>query len=682
MKVSEKSGKIVSMGILAAAVAFMLGGGVKEESIYERASAMYSPTKAIVIETIETVNGIFEEHGIVQDTLWDKNVALVGDTSVFRIDSEALFSGLDRAVVDETQSEELPGEFTSVLRDALLDIQQTKSCYLEPYEDKDCEVTPQEFFDWMGDIAPAWLKVTEGMAENLVIHAYLADVDGDGVVEGIQYVSKGERGGFTQILFWKKKAGEPVLGFRTTVTDHSYGALLSWNGQHYLVFSNCNQYSFVVDSFHIVSFSGQYPKEYTISIESDGKDWQEAYCNEESDAAVMDSLRSYLKELAPRLEECTVLNDDFQIMYGQAEIPMAKAKERFHNFENWKTYCVVADIDNDGAKERVEKVICYPDSVNSRPYLMTGFLKQYQTLVYRLDLVFPENYVEGVDLDLIQLWFDEIEGKVYTFQMLRFNESNDYMLNVSLLQGDELTPMFQYLLIDRKVILSKGSLELEEVYDLVEQGDLSVVEADEYSMSQLEIMSQKISEGRDTYFDWKRADINGDGVPELINYDNRSDSREEPIYYIFTYDRGRAILVYMDVVDMTEYYFLGDNGNMIYSNENFGLADIGFYLWSRFEKNPEGRLENWIKYGQERLIIQFYDEWLLEEYPEYFENIEPGIYYYRETPTTQAQLWEQYEWVREQISKEEFLRAYKEMTGFDFLTENSDWVYRWEKVFE
>lgn len=574
MKVSEKSGKIVSMGILAVVVAFMLGGGVKEESVYERASIMYSPTKAIAIETIETVNWIFEKHGIVQDTLWDKNVALVGDISVFHMDSETLFSRLDhRTVTDETQTEELPEELTSALRDAFLD----------------CD------------------------------------------------------------------------------------------GQYYLVFSDHNLYSFEVDCFHIVSFSGQYPKEYTITIESDGKDWQEIYCNEENDAAVIDSLRSYLKEIAPRLEECTVLNEDYQIMYGQAEIPMAKSKERFHNFENWKTYCVVADIDNDGAKERVEKEIRYPDSINPRLYLMTGFLKQYQTLVYRLDLVFPDNYVEGVDSDQVQLWFDEIEGKVYTFQMLHFNESNDYMLNVSLLQGDELTPMLQYLLIDRKIILCKESLEPEEVYDLVEQGDLSVVEADEAEMSQLKIMSQQISEGRDTYFDWKRADIDGDGIPELINYDNRSDSREEPIYYIFTYDRGKARLVYMDVVDMTEYYFLGDNGNMIYSSEDFGLDDTGYYLWSRFQKNPDG--EDWIKYGQERLILKFYDEWLLEEYPEYYENIEPGIYCYLETPTTQAPLKEQ-EWVREQISKEEFLRAYKEMTGFDFLTENSDWVHSWEKVFK
>ena len=234
---------------------------------------------------------------------------------------------------------------------------------------------------------------------------------------------------------------------------------------------------------------------------------------------------------------------------------------------------------------------------------------------------------------------------------------------------------------DEEILSEDIPLGIDEVYDLVEQGDLSVVTADDSDMSQLKTMSRQILEGKDTWFDWKMADVNGDSVPELINYDNRllDNSQEAQIFYIFTYEQGKARLVYMDVNDMTEYYFLGANGNMIYSSDSFGTVDTGYYLWSRFAENPEGG--EWIKYGQKRLLLEFYDDWLLEENPEYFENIEPGLYCYLETPTVQAALKEQ-AWVREQISKEEFLRAYKEMTGFDFLTENSDWQRAWEKVFE
>lgn len=62
-------------------------------------------------------------------------------------------------------------------------------------------------------------------------------------------------------------------------------------------------------------------------------------------------------------------------------------------------------------------------------------------------IVAPE---EMFDKTLVQLWFEEIEQKVYTFCMYRIDGSSDYLLEVSLIEGDKLHPLLQHLLIAEK----------------------------------------------------------------------------------------------------------------------------------------------------------------------------------------------------------------------------------------
>lgn len=52
------------------------------------------------------------------------------------------------------------------------------------------------------------------------------------------------------------------------------------------------------------------------------------------------------------------------------------------------------------------------------------------------------------DTDAVQLWFHEIDGKVYTFLVYRLAGYN-YMLSVRLIEGNEVTSIAQYHIIPR-----------------------------------------------------------------------------------------------------------------------------------------------------------------------------------------------------------------------------------------
>lgn len=65
-------------------------------------------------------------------------------------------------------------------------------------------------------------------------------------------------------------------------------------------------------------------------------------------------------------------------------------------------------------------------------------------------------------MDLIQMWFKEIEGKVYTFR-LYYVSGYSYMLNVSLLEKSSVKTVRTYLLSPEKAFIVEGGT-FEEVY--------------------------------------------------------------------------------------------------------------------------------------------------------------------------------------------------------------------------
>ena len=123
------------------------------------------------------------------------------------------------------------------------------------------------------------------------------------------------------------------------------------------------------------------------------------------------------------------------------------------------------DLDNDGSEECVKKSIWYPSSLSSELCLTVELYKEYESYVHLAQICFPfftstDSYADDLgtvvsDAEIfttvpVQLWFQTFDQKVYTFCVNRIRGSSDYLLEVSLIEGEQLHPLLQYLLIAEK----------------------------------------------------------------------------------------------------------------------------------------------------------------------------------------------------------------------------------------
>lgn len=216
----------------------------------------------------------------------------------------------------------------------------------------------------------------------------------------------------------------------------------------------------------------------------------------------------------------------------------------------------------------------------------------------------------------------------------------------------------------------------EEAFDLIEQGDWSVIA--EYSD-----MDWPGEYWRDRFNEiacYQRMDVNGDGLPELLIGEMNSSIQRIPIVYIYTYTGGMAKtveLVYTDLNDFTEYLFLGNGENLIYDYSTHGQMHCGDYTRYQFD-------ENWNKQPLDMIVIygfydtDYYDEEendrYKEHYPDTYGSRGGGYYFFKGSPiiNEESGIGVVNDWTLKEITEEEFVDIYYEMTGFDFFEENTD----------
>ncbi len=205
-----------------------------------------------------------------------------------------------------------------------------------------------------------------------------------------------------------------------------------------------------------------------------------------------------------------------------------------------------------------------------------------------------------------------------------------------------------------------------QVFDEIEQGDWSHVRP----------IEKQYLWGWDAE-EWIRLDVNGDGMPELLGgwnftiddlteYDNYV---KKQISTIFTYRDGMAELVYVDDCDGMEYFFVTNDGELIYEWGVSGWPCTSVFRKSRFD--PKWNVE------YVDTIVRYRFEEYEEEEKAYFQEAFPdtygvggsGVYYLRERPKTEEELKRNQDGkyvVREYLTEEAFLKLYEDWTGWDF----------------
>ena len=164
---------------------------------------------------------------------------------------------------------------------------------------------------------------------------------------------------------------------------------------------------------------------------------------------------------------------DYELIDGNAETRYQESDITFpldaFSIDSYhEQFCRIVDFDNDGNVECVNKTIWQPSSVSTTLCLITDFYKEYDSYLHETWVRFPRfidsnstdtypyNWGTAVgsdemfDTTPVQLWFEEFDQKVYTFYLKRIGTGSDYLLEVSLIEGEQLHPLLQYLLIAEK----------------------------------------------------------------------------------------------------------------------------------------------------------------------------------------------------------------------------------------
>ncbi len=171
---------------------------------------------------------------------------------------------------------------------------------------------------------------------------------------------------------------------------------------------------------------------------------------------------------------------------------------------------------------------------------------------------------------------------------------------------------------------------------------------------------------------WIRMDLNADNLPELIHLHGYKDWFELPIFAVYTY--VGAVMkpldrVYFDQNDSTEFLYLGSTGNMMYESCNGGMEITGWYAWKEFDEawRTKTVLGLSFDYFTEH-VSESEKEVLKEWYPDTYGSRGAGCYCYISRPKTTGE--NETELVKEEITLEEFLSEYEQITGFDYFEVN------------
>ncbi|MDE6365703.1 MAG: hypothetical protein K2L86_15840 [Lachnospiraceae bacterium] len=207
--------------------------------------------------------------------------------------------------------------------------------------------------------------------------------------------------------------------------------------------------------------------------------------------------------------------------------------------------------------------------------------------------------------------------------------------------------------------------ECNEIFDRIEDGDWS-------SVKPIDGLEYLWGSGEEK---WLRMDINGDGLPELINGFTIEELPEYEfdtkisISFIFAYQDGEAELVYADVNDGMEYLSVTGNGRLVYEwGVSSGPRTMILCLCQFDLKWNKEYFDTLVRYEfleEDGVLSEYYHEY----YPDTYGMNGTGVYYIRERRKTENELRENEDGkyvVREYLTEEQFLKAYEDMTGWNF----------------
>jgi hypothetical protein len=296
------------------------------------------------------------------------------------------------------------------------------------------EISIDEYWDKFGHL---WYDYEN--FKGPVCHIYKYKVDNNTYYLTIDDYGGSE--GLYDISIKKESDGDLIdTGYWQTLDINA--RVIKYNNALYFVQSEYNYYSKYTDTICIYKLIPGKIKDYVkINLQPKEFEWEKVFNNHQS---YDKSISSYVDSIKNDLMNKSPINDDIQIYMGDENNKYNENKRlRLKSVGGDYDYYEI-DFNNDGEPEYYDKKLMFPYNNYETLYLENNF---YKFIDNRIMSIYGD--FERECGSLIQLWFKEIEGKVFTFRLF-LDDGYNYFLNVSLIEDTNKTQVQSYLIVPKR----------------------------------------------------------------------------------------------------------------------------------------------------------------------------------------------------------------------------------------
>lgn len=278
-----------------------------------------------------------------------------------------------------------------------------------------------------------YLRKDDNIPENGTQSVYQISLDNTDYFLLLQYSSIGKIGD----LHIYRRSGNRLTYVDTNYPENLGCKVLEHSGKLYLVkrsYRRSGIPSYLENIFiqRLIPDGGQ--NHAIIEAVPESFKWQKIYDNHSvSKAAVSD----YIEEIKTKLMDLPYLSDSETVYSGDENTAIDPDKLlRLKSITSPYDSFYKIDFNNDKTDEYISKEKSY-NRIYTCIYQFTG--KGIMMLEY-------DDTAGAAGNELVQLWFKEIDGKVFTFRLF-YNENSYYILNVSLIEDTSITQVQTHIIV-------------------------------------------------------------------------------------------------------------------------------------------------------------------------------------------------------------------------------------------
>ncbi len=279
----------------------------------------------------------------------------------------------------------------------------------------------------------------------------------DGQDNYIFVVNSGGSMGLVEVLLMERKNGEFIMKDEFVTPNSGYNRVIRFAGDFYYIYLQRNYNLKNYDGVRIYKL-GDNPKEENVKVQylPYSYVWKNIYNTREGEA-----LETYLEGIKEMLTSDEYLETgkekDMGVFFGDEEkTEDITVPENDHYYMN--TYHK-ADFANIGIPVYMRKSNLVPSTYRDTWHIRCKFYMQNPvdaSVVTLEELEIDDDLLW--EIDMVQMWFKEMEGNVYTCCLYHVSDYN-YVLNIFLMEGDEIRRIRTDIFCpQRRFVLTEGEV--------------------------------------------------------------------------------------------------------------------------------------------------------------------------------------------------------------------------------